>query len=596
MYNRRMPVVTNTRWLLPGAFAPYLIVCWHDKAARDTERRVSAQTALQQLENWARFHAKSLQEMDEALKENQSSGLLTSAVGGLSQSLKLRISSAIQAGRLVVLQASQADLKQTPSSGNFPNLLTAQLSLTAGAAALKRKVTFKLDLTVDKGLSLPYAIAVNGVVVEHAVRPGFLKQKKDAKGKRVDEESHMCSIMVDAGSTVSLYLNSDAHASHRKNPVYGVTPNDRDVFVRITEKVGKHPDTAVPTFVSTKGPKGKEVDYYAASLTGDIWMKVSYKYTEADAKSHLPVTTDPGIRSAVLAIYREELKQKSLAVTCSGQGASTNQTITLSFTDSDNPKNNINNFSLLTDGLTRVHPKGFLALLEAARTAGVKKMTLSSNWRPLLGSIAHRSGLGVDVSSIEDATQEVQMNRQELRKSTAPDVAAVSAKEKELFGKYETAKTAASTAQTRLAKAEKELAAAMKAVAAAQKEKAKAKNDEARLKAATEKEALAIAARDAALKQRELAMETRETASTQVGTTRTAWNNELDANEPACIRSLRQALMTHTMVRQVLDPWYMDTNTKDKTAAVANEQCTSLETLHAHHLHITISEPDILLS
>src|SRR6218665_510942 len=563
----------NRRWLLPGASTPYVVVCWNDKDAQDSSRRVAAQTALEQLDNWALLHGKSLLEMDEALKEKKSGGAQALVKGAASPTLKASVSSAIQTGKLVVLRSTVEDTKQTPPS-------------TPGFSAVKRKVTFKFDLTVDKKLSLPYAIAVNGVVVEHAAKPGMLRQ---ALG-------HECSIMADAGSTVSLYLNSDAHPSHRKNPVYGVTPTERDIFVRITEKTGKLSDTAVPAFKKTEGPKGQEVDYYTASLTGDIWMKVSYKYTEADAKGHLPVTTDTGIRNAVLSIYREELKQQSLTVTCAAQGESTSQTITVTFEDATNPKSNIKDFSLLRDGLPRVHPKGFLALFEAARAASLKKMTISSNWRPLLGSIAHRSGLGVDVAVLEDATQEIAVNRQELRDSKKKDVPWVSEKEKVLFGKYETARKESSTASANVTKAEKALVAANKAIAAANKEKAKAKNNEALLKAATDKQTQALAAKEAALKALESAKATTQTAVTQVGTTRTAWKTEVDATAPEGMTSFREALLGHALVSQVLDPWYMDINTRDKQAPLLNEQRSKNETLHAHHLHITVSEPNILSS
>lgn len=60
------------------------------------------------------------------------------------------------------------------------------------------------------------------------------------------------------------------------------------------------------------------------------------------------------------------------------------------------------------------------------------------------------------------------------------------------------------------------------------------------------------------------------------------------------MRNLRNALKDHSMVKQFFDPWYMDSNTRDKVDASPNEQCTDNEKLHAHHLHITVNEPDLL--
>jgi hypothetical protein len=77
-------------------------------------------------------------------------------------------------------------------------------------------------------------------------------------------------------------------------------------------------------------------------------------------------------------------------------------TVTVSFADASNPKSNITSYGLLADGLPRVHPGGFAALLTAAVQARATTLALSSCWRPSLGSIAHRAGLGLDVTLVGD--------------------------------------------------------------------------------------------------------------------------------------------------------------------------------------------------
>jgi hypothetical protein len=47
-------------------------------------------------------------------------------------------------------------------------------------------------------------------------------------------------------------------------------------------------------------------------------------------------------------------------------------------------------------------------------------------------------------------------------------------------------------------------------------------------------------------------------------------------------------------VRQLFDPWFMGVNVKDGAEPVPNMQKSSNEALHAHHLHITVDEPNIL--
>lgn len=58
--------------------------------------------------------------------------------------------------------------------------------------------------------------------------------------------------------------------------------------------------------------------------------------------------------------------------------------------------------------------------------------------------------------------------------------------------------------------------------------------------------------------------------------------------------SLRGTLKLNLAVAQILDPWYVDLNTRDSHAVHPNEQCAEIEKGHNNHLHITISEEKIL--
>ncbi|WP_177332265.1 hypothetical protein [Pseudomonas sp. BMS12] len=420
--------------------------------------------------------------------------------------------------------------------------------------ASKRKVTYLFKFTSSSNLSLPYAMAVNGTVTDPT----------SGKPKRLTHNKAK-TFTVDENAAVTLYLNSDAQVSFREEPVYAITPTTRDVHITITEKTGKHSDQTTPVFKETKkGSDGKEVDYYTADLTGDVWLKVSHKYTEAEAKSRIPAGTDSAIQDAVLNVYRG-LSTAQVTATFAATASKAAQSITMSFDASNNASSNISTFSLLSDGLPRTHPKGLIALFRAAQLAGVSKLTLSSAWRPMLGSIAHRSGLGLDINYMEAGDKKIRVNREELRKS-APDLDWVSAEEKTLFSTYEQAQKDAASA----AKEQKAAAAALKK---AQKEPDKIVD--------------AQKAKDAADKKKTDADKAKVDAEK-------AWNDERDRNEPAGLRSFRESLQGNSLVSQLFDPWYMDSNTRDQVAATANKQASANEKLHAHHLHLTVSEPELL--
>lgn len=432
-----------------------------------------------------------------------------------------------------------------------------------------RKVTYVFSATSSSNLKIPYAVAVDGQVLPaYAQRPA-----------RVSGANGAVVITVKQGQTVSLYLNSDAHPEFRSAPVYRVTAGARDVMVRITEKSGKHNDSDTPVQQVDADPKkeaAKAADTFAAPLTGDIWMKVSHKYTEAEAASRLPAGTSAAVQETVKSIYRG-LSSATLQATEPATAGKPTRTVKITFTDSENPKKNISSYALLTDGLPRVHPAGFAALFTAALDNGIAALTVSSCWRPMLGSIAHRAGLGLDVSYVGST----HINRQELRrafegkkaskKGNGNDADNVSDAEVEKFGEYEAAIVEAKTAKVDLRKAEQALKAAEKT------------KDVAKITAAKTKIAEAERTSNAATKAEDDALK--------------AWNDERDAAEPSDARLFRTSLLKCSCVRQLFDPWVMDDNALDRSAPVPNMQrgnSTSNERLHAHHLHITVHEPKIL--
>jgi hypothetical protein len=424
----------------------------------------------------------------------------------------------------------------------------------------KCKVTYRFAFRGK--LSMPYAVAVNGKV---------LAAFKD-RPKRTDSK---IPVVVDAGQTVQLYLNSDAHPAFRQHPVYEVKVGDDDVEVVINEIAGKHTDTDTPVMgkLTKNEATGRSLQRMSAKLTGDIWMKVSHKYTASEVDTRLPAETSADAKAAIKRIYTG-LSSPTLTIETPAKDGKPARTLTVKFSDSSNPKENISSYALLSDGLPRVHPGGYAALLNAALEAEVPSIMVSSCWRPMLGSIAHRAGLGLDVSVVGGTT----MNRQELRRAlsashTNPhgngnDKDNVTDAEVKAFGEYEQAIVDDKRAQADLKEASKAVVVTRHS------------GDSDALKAAQAR------AREAA----KAAQETTQATTEKRG----KWNAERDAGEPNHVHQYRASLLQCACVRQLFDPWFMGVNVKDGAEPVPNMQKSSNEALHAHHLHITVDEPNIL--
>ncbi len=409
------------------------------------------------------------------------------------------------------------------------------------------KVSYRFKF--GSALSMPYAVAVDGQVL-----PAFRPSAKRTTGQ--------IPVVAYAGQTVELYLNSDAHPDYRKHPVYRVTVGQDDLDVLITETPGKHTDTDVPLPIksTTDSATGRVTQHLSAKLTGDIWMKVSHRYAPSEVEPLLPPKTSAEVTAAVKSIYAG-LPSPSLMIQQAAGGGLPARNLAVKFVDSDNPKQNITSYSLLKDGLPRVHPGGYAALFNAALEHGIESLRVTSCWRPMLGSIAHRAGLGLDV----DYVGSTWMNRQELRKGKAKESTNVSDEEVRLFKQLEASAAAEKRADRSLTEAET-------AVAAPNQSAEKLVQSKTNLRDAQSKKELTARTRDDALE---------------------AWNTERGQNESAKVRLFRSSLLRCRCVAQLFDPWYMDASTRDGQPPEPNMQITSNELLHAHHLHITVFEPKL---
>lgn len=352
----------------------------------------------------------------------------------------------------------------------------------------KCKVAYEFDTSITStGLAIPYAVALNGKILpKYQEGPGLLTKQK----RRID-------LIVDPGTRCELYLNSDVHPEHRSSPVYAVQVGNCDVLVKITERLGRfsRPATALRGPFCRPGPMpGRPLDVYETDLTGDIWMEISHLYSVTEADALLPSDTEHVIRDAIKRIY-SGLTEPKLTLDFAASNSYTAQ-LTLRFMDEmqDNVRQNTTHCSWLTGLLPRTHPLAFAALLTAARTAGITEVHVTSSWRPCMGSIAHRAGLGLDINYVESCDDRVLINRRYQGrgvKGIDPQGA------------------------------------------------------------------------------------------------------DTDA-EPGAVKTLREALAASALVKQVFEPWYMDSDTRDRIPAQPNKLTSANEKLHHNHLHITALEPKIL--
>jgi hypothetical protein len=183
----------------------------------------------------------------------------------------------------------------------------------------------------------------------------------------------------------------------------------------------------------------------------------------------------------------------------------------------------------------------------------------------MLGSIAHRAGLGLDVSYAGTTDNTVQFNRVALSNPKAAATATVSPQEKALYAEYKTA-----TLDREKADADVKLVLARHAVGSANTESSSIQQEVA---AANDRAKAALAAEKMAEKR---------------------WKKEVPNNQPRLVSSLRDHLCSDSSVVQLFDPWYMDANTKDAVPPEINQQRSGNEKLHANHLHITVQEPKLL--
>lgn len=386
------------------------------------------------------------------------------------------------------------------------------------------------------------------------------KAKNPKKGRQdVEIERHVMPIKnVSSGKPFGLYLGCDTKPKYRKHVLYEVTPGENDVVIDVYETYGKYTASADIKFVGTKKADAttkfletrkegnQEIDYYEANLTGDIWKSISHVYVEKDVDDMLNVKLPSEAVAAIKKIYKGEVDEKggrlSLTITFADK-----KTLKLSWNGgTENAKANISSIRTKSEILSRVQPKTYAAMIKAAMDAAVDEITISSGWRPMVGSVIHRLGLGLDVTYVKHSAKNHHVSREYGRANEN-----LSEDEKDAY---------------------KDVREKKDALRAAKKAK---KSD---------KEIKALAAE---LKAAELTLlEETKTAPT--------------TTDPKPVKDFRKALLALKEVRHVYDPWYIDHDAGDGVDPKVNElghndknADSALEHLHRHHLHITAADSEL---
>jgi hypothetical protein len=325
------------------------------------------------------------------------------------------------------------------------------------------------------------------------------------------------------------------------------------------EATQRKPRTGGPESALVVGPSSGQAE---ANLHTDALgrIKIQFpwdRYGQKNANSSCWVRVASAWAGNQLgAMHLPRVGQEVIVIQGPARGTQPAYSLAVEFEDSDNPRKNIHHYQLLVDGLTRVHPGGYAALFNAAIDNGVDRIVVTSCWRPMLGSIAHRLGLGLDVNFVGG----VRLNRQELKTGRATYQDAddnVSTEERILYREMKAAEEERRRAQKK---------------AGAEAEKAKGGGNDstkkvanAELKAAREKEVAA----------------------------KKDWDAERNKHEPPKVRAFRSSLLSCACVGQLFDPWYMFDNTA--SAGFPNRQETANEITHAHHLHITVKDKKVFV-
>jgi len=415
-------------------------------------------------------------------------------------------------------------------------------------------------------------------------------ERDKAKAQLAAQFGHVCKTLahvvtvpkrIEPGTTVGICFGVDVKSKFRQYPLWQVTAADHDIVVDVFETFGKHAldDSATQVTTLDLGTKEapKPTDYYVAKLTGNLWMRSTHPFTDADVDALPKDAASDTVKLALKRIYAGDFdveKSGDFGIeVASGEASDADRKlVTLSWIagENDNCTSNISGLDLKSEVPRRIHPAAYAAVARAAHEAGVTAIKFTSSWRPMMGSAAHRLGLGLDLKWLAEGTANLRLNREGL---TDPTVGGklldkdkdgtldnpkghhnITIDEQQAFNDWKAAHQATLDAAASKNHASSVLATKTKALTAAKKTQNADKIEKAQHEV------------DEAAKAADEAEEARKNAATQEPAKREAWTDQLAKNEPGVVGRYRRYVMKEACITQVIDPWYVDINTHDKVA------------------------------
>ena len=411
--------------------------------------------------------------------------------------------------------------------------------------------------------------------------------------------------LIEPGTSVGICFGVDVKKKFRQYPLWQVTAGDNDIVVDVFETYGQHDldDKATKALTKDLGTKQlpKPTDFYAARLTGAVWMRSTHPFGESDVDALPKDAATDTVKAALKRIYSADFDSHAggnfgIDVSSSEAAQPDVKTVRLTWiaAENNNCVSNIKSLDVKKEVPRRIHPAAYAAVAKAAHGCGVTEIQFTSSWRPMLGSAPHRLGLGLDLKWLGDGASKIMLNRvglvdkqgQQLQDKNNDGVIDdprghhnITVTEQKAFNEWKDADAALSQARADKTRADAALQAANKQFAEAQKksiadaiEKAEHEVREAQKAAKSAKTAVDDAEEDEASSRQE-------------------WNGELNKNEPALVGRYRRYVMKEDCITQVLDPWYMAKNkTKDPEP---NVQADALERQHNNHMHLSIYDAEL---
>lgn len=413
---------------------------------------------------------------------------------------------------------------------------------------LPAQVAVTYEIHFDQKLRLPYAFYWNGV------------KQPENKVLKPKQATAILTIqaLVKEGDKIGLYLGSDASPEFRQELLYPLTVGNKDIKAIIKTKKNPQDDVAELTPVTPKdADKNSTESRYEGWLTGDIWMRFSHRYSAKEATAHLlnAGEEDTGIAKAIADLYGGSVNTKT-GYSVQFDNKNNCQIIFQTGSDANCRANIKKGYDFAREGLPRVHPRTWIAFLQAARECSISSMEITSGWRPMLGSATHRIGLGLDIKSV---------------KKSDGSTAVFDKTNKSLWQSEEE-----KAAHTEWVKSEQKLAEAKIALANASKEVKQAKG-EIGIRNAKEREAQSKNAY--------------KEAEAKANDTKDIFQKK---HKNSTTSNFEQTLTKNPLIKQIFDPLLMDIDTHDQQEADANLNLSGNDKNHQNHLHITANDTYLL--